>query len=138
MDFRSESGRNQVKIGSKSEPGGGAWRGQAQRGGSGWNGLSGSLGHGERAWGHGLGSAVTLSSLLKNGIGLPNGFCGKVPSWHGRFATRFAQIDSRESFAIQTPSIFIARQAGSPESLEFPLRANRELCESIRANHATK
>ena len=35
--------------------------------------------------------------------------------------------DSRESFAIETP-IFIARQADSHESLEFP----------IRANHATK
>ena len=35
--------------------------------------------------------------------------------------------DSRESFAIETP-IFIAHQADSPESLEFP----------IRANHATK
>ena len=35
--------------------------------------------------------------------------------------------DSRESFAIDT-RIFIARQADSPESLEFP----------IRANHATK
>ena len=37
------------------------------------------------------------------------------------------RIDSRESFAIDTP-IFIARQADSPESLEFP----------IRAKHATK
>ena len=37
------------------------------------------------------------------------------------------RIDSRESFAIGTP-IFIARQADSPESLEF----------LIRANHATK
>ena len=40
---------------------------------------------------------------------------------------RFTRIDSRESFAIEAP-IFIARQADSPESLEFP----------IRANHATK
>ena len=31
--------------------------------------------------------------------------------------------DSRESFAIETP-IFIARQADSHESLEFPIRAN--------------
>ena len=42
-----------------------------------------------------------------------------------------SQLDSREpireSFAIETP-IFIARQAYSPESLEFP----------IRVNHATK
>ena len=30
--------------------------------------------------------------------------------WHGRFATRFARIDSRESFAIEPP-IFTARQA---------------------------
>ena len=29
-------------------------------------------------------------------------------SWLGRFAKRFARIDSRESFAIETP-IFIAR-----------------------------
>ena len=35
--------------------------------------------------------------------------------------------DLRESFAIEA-SIFIARQADSPESLEVP----------IRANHATK
>ena len=42
-------------------------------------------------------------------------------------ANRFTRIDSRESFAIETP-ILIARQADSPESLEF----------SIRANHATK
>ena len=48
-------------------------------------------------------------------------------------ANRFARIDSLESFAIETP-IFIVRQAGSPESLEFPTRANR----TIRANHATK
>ena len=43
--------------------------------------------------------------------------------WHGRFATRFARIDSRESFAIETP-IFIASPADSPESLEFPIRTN--------------
>ena len=36
---------------------------------------------------------------------------------------RFARIDSRESFAIETP-IFIARQADLPESLKFPIRAN--------------
>ena len=42
-------------------------------------------------------------------------------------ANRFARIVLRESFAIDTP-IFMARQADSPESLEFP----------IRANHATK
>ena len=40
---------------------------------------------------------------------------------------RFARIDSRESFAIETP-ILIAHQADSHESLEF----------LIRANHATK
>ena len=38
-----------------------------------------------------------------------------------------SQRDSRESFAIEIP-IFIARQADSHKSLEFP----------IRANHATK
>ena len=52
---------------------------------------------------------------------------------HGRFATRFARIDSRESFAIDTP-IFIARQADSHESLEFPIRANHP----IRANRANR
>ena len=40
---------------------------------------------------------------------------------------RDSQRDSRESFTIET-LIFIARQADSPESLEFP----------IGANHATK
>ena len=55
-------------------------------------------------------------------------FMEVLPSqWHGRFATRFARIDSRESIAIETP-IFIAHQADSHESLEFP----------IRVNHATK
>ena len=34
-----------------------------------------------------------------------------------------SQNDSRESFAIETP-IFIARQADSPETLEFLIRAN--------------
>ena len=61
--------------------------------------------------------------------------------WHGRFATRFARIDSRESFAVETP-IFIARQADSHESLEFPDSREspdlRESCASIRENHATK
>ena len=50
-----------------------------------------------------------------------------------RFATRFARIDSRESFAVETP-IFIARQADSHESLEFPIRANH----AIRANRANR
>ena len=36
------------------------------------------------------------------------------------------QRDSRESFTIETPS-FIARQANSPESLEFPIRANHPI-----------
>ena len=39
-------------------------------------------------------------------------------------ANRFARIDSHESFAIETP-IFVVHQADSPESLEFPIRANR-------------
>ena len=51
----------------------------------------------------------------------------------GLFATRFARIDSRESFAIETP-IFIARHADSQESLEFPIRANHP----IRANRANR
>ena len=51
----------------------------------------------------------------------------------GRFATRFARIDSRESFAIET-TILIARQPDSLESLEFPIRANRV----IRANRANR
>ena len=46
---------------------------------------------------------------------------------------RFARIDSRESFAIETP-IFIARQANSHESLEFPIRANHP----IHANRANR
>ena len=40
-------------------------------------------------------------------------------------------IDSRESFAIETP-IFIDPQADSHESLEFPIRANHP----IRVNRA--
>ena len=48
--------------------------------------------------------------------------------WH-------ALIDSRESFAIQTP-IFVARKADSHESLEFPMRVNHPI-RAIRANHAT-
>ena len=40
-----------------------------------------------------------------------------------------SQRDSRESFAIETP-IFIACQADSHESLQFPIRANHP----IRAN----
>ena len=51
----------------------------------------------------------------------------------GRFATRFVRIDSRESFANGTPN-FIARQADSHESLEFPIRANHP----IRANRANR
>ena len=47
--------------------------------------------------------------------------------------TGVSQRDSRESFAIDTP-VFVARQADSPESLEFPIRANHP----IRGNHATK
>ena len=43
------------------------------------------------------------------------------------------RIDSRESFAIETP-IFIALQADSPESREFPTRANHP----IRANRANR
>ena len=39
----------------------------------------------------------------------------RIVKWHGRFATRFARADSRESFAIETP-IVIARQADLPES----------------------
>ena len=45
------------------------------------------------------------------------------PLFHRRFATRFARIDSHESFAIETP-IFIARRADLPESREYPIRAN--------------
>ena len=49
----------------------------------------------------------------------------------GLSGTGDSRIDSRESFATDTP-IFIARQANSHESLEFPIRANRV----IRANLA--
>ena len=52
-----------------------------------------------------------------------------------------SRIDSRESFAIKT-LVFIARQADSHESLEFPIPGDSrecESCESIRANRfATK
>ena len=55
---------------------------------------------------------------------------------HGKgdqgFATRFARIDSRESFAIESP-VFSARQADSHESLEFPIRANQPI-RGTRAN----
>ena len=44
-----------------------------------------------------------------------------------------SQRDSHESFAIETP-IFVARQADSHESLEFPIRANHP----IRANRANR
>ena len=47
-------------------------------------------------------------------------------------ANRFA----RESFAIDTP-ICIARQADSPESLRFPIRANH-LIRTNRANRFTR
>ena len=56
-------------------------------------------------------------------------------------ARAFSQRDSRESFAIET-LIFIARQADSHESLEFPIRANRvirvNLANRFAGNHATK
>ena len=58
---------------------------------------------------------------------------GWFPKGYGRFATRFARIDLRESFAIETP-IFIGRQADSPVSLEFPIRASHP----IRANRANR
>ena len=47
-----------------------------------------------------------------------------------------SQRDSRESFAIET-SIFIARQADSPESLEFPIRENH-LIRTNRANRSAR
>ena len=49
-----------------------------------------------------------------------------------RNAIRANQV-SRESFAIETP-IFIARQADSHESLEFPIRENHP----IRTNRANR
>ena len=51
----------------------------------------------------------------------------------GLSGTGDSQRDSRESFATETP-IFIARQADSQESLEFPIRANHP----IRANRANR
>ena len=58
-----------------------------------------------------------------------------------RDSREWRRIDSRESFAVKTPT-FIARQADSHESLEFPIRANHPIranrAKSIRANHATK
>ena len=49
-----------------------------------------------------------------------------LSEWHGRFATRFARINSRETFAIES-SIFTAHHADSHESLEFPIRANHQI-----------
>ena len=47
--------------------------------------------------------------------------------------TGASQRDSRESFAIENPACRV-RQADSPESLEFPIRANHP----IRANRANR
>ena len=47
---------------------------------------------------------------------------------------RFARIDSRESFATETP-IFIACQADSHKSLDFPIRANRGGIDSRESRH---
>ena len=44
--------------------------------------------------------------------------------WFKLSGTGDSQRDLRESFAIAAP-IFIARQADSPESFEFPIRASR-------------
>ena len=59
----------------------------------------------------------------------------------GLSGTGDSQRDPRESIhanhsQLKTP-IFIARQADSPQSLEFPIRS-REPCESIRTNRATQ
>ena len=58
-----------------------------------------------------------------------DGNCVLGPSWHGRFA----RINSRESFATETP-IVIARQADLHESLGFPIRSNHP----IRSNRANR
>ena len=62
----------------------------------------------------------------------------KARMFRGLSGTGDSQPNSRESnranrFAIETP-MFIARQANSPESLEFPIRANHP----IRANRANR
>ena len=71
-----------------------------------------------------LEAEIVLGVLYRKGVSPKKG--GTLDS-----RERFARIDSRESFAIETP-IFIARQADSHESLEFPIRANHP----IRANRA--
>ena len=74
-------------------------------------------------------------------------------NWGKLSGTGDSQRDSRESIhanhsrdsiranhsQLKTP-IFIARQADSPESLEFPIRTRfaRIACESIRASDATE
>ena len=62
----------------------------------------------------------------------------RPPKWRVLSGTGDSQRDSRESirakaFAMRTP-IFIARQADSHESFEFPIRANHP----IRANRANR
>ena len=71
-----------------------------------------------------------------------NGAVGQVAAeWPRRFATRFARIDSRESFAIETLIFYsasgrLAQITRICDSRESP--DSRESCELIRANHATK
>ena len=77
-------------------------------------------------------ATVTASHKILSLQALSSSFNAGTPR-HGRFTTRFARIDSRESFAIETP-IFTVRQADSHESLEFPIRANHP----IRANRANR
>ena len=59
-----------------------------------------------------------------------------VSEWHQRFATRFARIDSHDSFEIQIP-ILIERQADSHESLAVPIRAN-QVIRASRANRVAR
>ena len=59
--------------------------------------------------------------------------CPSFPTLVARIDSQRDSIDSRESFAIETP-IFIAHQADSHKSLEFPTRANHP----IRANRANR
>ena len=71
--------------------------------------------------------ATTFSSLPDLHLaGTPPGQASSTPrdwsSWR-LSGTGDSQRDSRESFAIETPTV-IARQADSPGSLEFPIRAN--------------
>ena len=82
----------------------------------------------------GLGGGGGSADFIFMGAGIFLSLFKKL-MWHGQFATRFARIDSRESFATETRGLFfVACQSDSHESLDFPIRANHP----IRANRANR